>query len=55
MNKYRVTTFSYGNSDAYIVAAACIQSALQCGQFNATEVIKIEFIGSANEIDLTEG
>lgn len=54
MNKYRITTFNYGHSQAFIIEAFDIPQALQCGQFNAREVVKVEFIDSSNELDTTQ-
>lgn len=54
MNKYRVTTFSYGSSYAFIVLGFDIVNAIQNSGANQSEIVLVEFIGSANETDLTK-
>lgn len=54
MNKYKVTVFSYGNSQAFIIEAYGMVQALQGGMVNQSEVVKIEFIDSTDIIDCTE-
>jgi hypothetical protein len=53
MNKYKITTFTFGSSQAVIVVAFDILSAIQSGQVNQQEIVKVEFYGSTNEVDLT--
>tara|TARA_R110000823_G_C15904311_1_gene497216 strand:+ start:544 stop:705 length:162 start_codon:yes stop_codon:yes gene_type:complete len=53
MNKYKITTFSYGQSQAFIVEASDMVQALQGGMVNQSEVVKIEFMDSAEITDLT--
>ena len=54
MNKYKITTFSYGQSQAFIIEAFDMMQALQGGMVNQSEVVKIEFIDSSEVTDLTE-
>lgn len=54
MNKYAITTFSYGNSQETIVEAYDIMSALNSGMVQQQEVVKIEFVGSSNKVDMTQ-
>ena len=53
MNTYRVITFSYSNTQAFIVQAFDIVGAVNSAGVNMQEVIKVELVGSAEEIDLT--
>lgn len=54
MNRYKVTTFSYGNSMATIVEAYDMVQALQSGMVNQSEVVKVEFADATNVVDTTE-
>jgi hypothetical protein len=54
MNKYRIITFSCGNSQETIVEAYDIVTALTCGIINQLEVVRIEFVGSSNKVDMTQ-
>lgn len=55
MNRYRVTTFTYGQSNSFIVEGFDIIAAIQNSGVNATEIVKAEFVGSSNEVDMTQG
>ena len=51
MNIYEILTFSYGNSQQYIVQAYDITQACMNNGVNVTEVVSIKLIGSADKID----
>jgi hypothetical protein len=53
MNKYRVTTFTCGQSQCLIVEGYDIVNVLQSGMFNPADVVKVEFIDSSNIVDMT--
>lgn len=53
MNKYRILTFIYGNTQAHIVEGYDIVRAIQNNGINMIEVIKVELIDSSDEIDHT--
>ncbi len=55
MNKYKITTFSFGQAQSFIIEAYDIFSALSAGAVNDnTAIISIELVGTSNIVDLTE-
>lgn len=55
MNKYKITTFSFGQAQSFIVEAYDINGALNCGSItDTTAIISIELVGTSNVVDLTE-
>ena len=54
MNIYRVLIFNYGNSQSIIVQAFDAMQAIQNSGFPATDVVKVELIGSAAEVNTTD-
>ena len=54
MNIYRILTSNYGNTQSYIVQAYDVINAIQCNGIPMQDVIRVELIGSANEINNTE-
>jgi len=53
MNIYEILTFSYGNSQQYIVQAYDISQACMNNGINMQEVVSIKLVGSASRIDNT--
>lgn len=55
MNIYRILTLSYGNSQSYIVTAYDAMQAMQNLPINYSELVRLELIGSENQINNTGG
>jgi len=54
MNIYEILTFSYGNTQKYVVQAFDISQACMNNGVNMQEVVSIKLISSANVIDNTQ-
>ena len=53
VNKYKITTFNFGNSASVIIEATDMVQALNSGLVIHSNVVKIEFYGSTEIIDYT--